>query len=76
MSLEEKIKNILNNFDSSSSEEIVAVLNEIKPQFKSELTSEYLQGKIQKVLDTSDESERKTQCKALTPYLDWYVQGL
>lgn len=76
MSLNEKVSKILENFESASSSEIIDVLKQIQPQFKSNLTSEYLDGKIQKIVDIEDESEKKKQCKALTPYLDWYLQGL
>jgi len=76
MSLEDQIKQTLDNFDNTTSENILQILEQIKPQFKSELISEYLQGKIQKILDTNNEPEKKKQCKALTPYLDWYLQGL
>ncbi len=76
MSLEQEIHNVLDNFENTSSEQILEILNQIKPQFQSQLISEYLQGKIQKVIDLSDEAQKKKQCKALTPYLDWYLQGL
>ena len=76
MSLEDQIKQILDDFENTSSEIILEILNQIKPQFKSKLISEYLQGKIQKILDVDDETEKKKQCKTLTPYLDWYLQGL
>jgi hypothetical protein len=76
MSLEQKIHKVLDNFENTSSEQILEILNQIKPQFQSRLISEYLQGKIQKVIDLSDEAQKKKQCKALTPYLDWYLQGL
>jgi hypothetical protein len=76
MSLEQEIHKVLDNFENTSSEQILEILNQIKPQFKSQLISEYLQGKIQKVIDLSDEAQKKKQCKALTPYLDWYLQGL
>ena len=76
MSLEDKIKHVLDNFENTSSEKIFEILNQIKPQFKNELISEYLQGKIQKILDVNDEAEKKKQCKALIPYFDWYLQGL
>ena len=75
MSLEDEIKLILNDFDGSTPESIIDVLNQIKPHFKSALISEYLQGKIQKIQD-SDDQEKKKQCKALLPYFDWYLQGL
>ncbi len=76
MSLVDEIKHVLDDFENTSSEKIFEILNQIKPQFKNELISEYLQGKIQKILDVNDETEKKKQCKALIPYFDWYLQGL
>jgi len=76
MTLEEEIIEIKNNFESVSSDKILEILNKIMPEFKSKLTSEYLQGKIQKILELGVESEKKKQCKALMPYLDWYMQGM
>jgi len=75
MSLEDQIKIILNDFDHTPPETIIDILNQIKPDFKNALISEYLQGKIQKIQD-SDDQEKKKQCKALLPYFDWYLQGL
>lgn len=51
MSLEEQFKQTMNDFENSKSENIIEILNQITPYFKSKLISEYLQGKIQKVLD-------------------------
>ncbi len=76
MSLEKQIQEILDDFENTSSNKILEILNQIKPHFQSQLISEYLQGKIQKIIDVNDETEKKKQCKALTPYLDWYLQGL
>jgi len=76
MTLQDEIKLVLDDFENSSSEKIFEILNQIKPHFKNELISEYLQGKIQKIQDSADESEKKKQCKALIPYFDWYLQGL
>jgi len=76
MSLEKEIQEVMDDFENASSKKILEILNQIKPQFQSQLISEYLQGKIQKVIDLSDEAQKKKQCKALTPYLDWYLQGL
>ena len=45
-------------------------------EFKSNLTIEYLTDKIQKIIDLTNEIEKKKQCKLLLPYLDWYLQGL
>jgi len=76
MSLEDQIKQTLDDFENTTSNKILEILNQITPQFKSNLISEYLQGKIQKILETNDEAEKKKLCKALMPYLDWYLQGL
>jgi len=73
MSLEIKIKHIMNNFDDVSSNEF---LDQIMLELKSNLTLEYLKGKVQKILELSTESEKKKQCKLLLPYYDWYLQGL
>ncbi len=76
MSLEDQIKQTLDDFENTTSEEIVEILYQIKLQFKNELISEYLQKKIQKILETNDDIEKKKLTKALLPYLDWYLQGL
>ena len=75
MSLEINVKNIMNNFDEVSSDEFLEILNQIMLEFKSNLTVEYLKGKIQKIVEISSESEKKKQCKLLLPYYDWYLQG-
>jgi len=54
MSLEDQIKQTLDDFENTPSEKIFEILNQIKPQFKSELISEYLQGKIKKILEVND----------------------
>ena len=76
MSLEIKIKNISNDFDSILSSEFLEILDQIMLEFKSNLTVEYLKGKIQKIVDLPTESEKKKQSKLLLPYFDWYLQGL
>ena len=76
MSLETKTKEILNNFDDASSLEILDLLNQIQNSFKSQITRDYLQGKLESVSSVSNEEEKKKICKNLKPYLDWYLQGL
>ena len=76
MSLELNIKNILNDFHNTSSDEFLKILGQIMLEFKNNLTAEYLEGKIQKIHQLSDESEKKKNCKLLLPYFDWYLQGL
>ncbi len=76
MSLEDQITQTLDDFENTTSDKILEILHQIKPQFKNELISEYLQGKIQKILEANDDAEKKKLCKALLPYLDWYLQGL
>ena len=75
MSLENEIRTVLDDFEHASTEQFLEILNQIKPHFKNELISEYLQGKIRKILEGDDDAEKKKQCKALLPYLDWYLQG-
>jgi len=76
MTLEEQVTMAINDFENTPAEQILEILDKIMPEFKSNLTSEYLQGKIQKILELNVESEKKKQCKTLIPYLDWYLQGL
>ena len=76
MSLEIKVNNILQNFDNVSSDEFLKVIDEIMLEFKSNVTVEYLQGKLKKIKDLTNEYEKKKQCKLLLPYFDWYLQGL
>lgn len=76
MSLEDQIKQTLDDFENTTSGKILEILNKIMPEFKSKLISEYLQGKIYKILEVNDETERKKLCNALKPYLDWYIQML
>ena len=76
MSLEFKIKSILNDFDTVSSDEFLEILDQIMLEFKSDLTTKYLKGKVQKILEISSELEKKKQCRLLLPYYDWYLQGL
>ncbi len=75
MSLQDQVKEILNDFDNISSDKILNVLTLIQPHLKSEITQDYLNGKIQGVLGMNDEAEKKKSCKNLKPYLDWYLQG-
>ena len=76
MSLADEVKRILDDFENTTTEKIFEILNQIMPQFKNEIISEYLQSKIQKISDVNDEIEKKKQCKGLIPYFDWYMQGL
>ena len=76
MSLEIKVQNIINNFEDTSSDEFLEILEQIMLEFKSNLTVEYLKEKIKKIVELSSESEKKKQCKLLLPYYDWYLQGL
>ena len=76
MSLKIKVQNIMNNFEDASSDEFLEILEQIMLEFKSNLTVEYLKGKIKKIVELSSESEKKKQCKLLLTYYDWYLQGL
>jgi|TARA_B110000438_G_scaffold225496_1_gene219558 hypothetical protein len=76
LSLETDVRNTLNNFETISSDEFLKILGQIMLEFKSTLTVEYLEGKIQKIHELTIESEKKKNCKLLLPYFDWYLQGL
>ena len=76
MSLHDQVKQILSNFDNASSDKILEVLTQIQPHLKSDITQNYLQGKIQAILGINDNAEKKKLCKNLKPYLDWYIQGI
>lgn len=74
MSLENKAKQILDNFDQTHSQEILGVLIQIKTHFQSKITQDYLEGKLKMISDTSDEDDKKILCNKLKPYFDWYLQ--
>ena len=76
MSLEIKVKQISENFKETSSEDILKLLNQIQNQFQSQITKDYLKGKLKAISNASDEGEKKKLCKNLKPYFDWYLQGL
>ena len=76
MTLEIKVQNIINNFEDTASDEFLEILEQIMLEFKSNLTVEYLKGKIKKIVELSSELEKKKQCKLLLPYYDWYLEGL
>jgi hypothetical protein len=75
MSLQIKAKQILDNFEQTPSIEILDVLNQILENFQSQITQNYLKGKLKTISDTSDEDQKKKLCKNLKPYFDWYLQG-
>jgi len=76
MSLKYEVEQILKYFDNVSPDKILKILIQIQPNLKSEITQNYLHGKIQGILGTNDDLEKKKLCKNLRPYLDWYIQGL
>ena len=76
MELEIRIKQILEDFEKTSSEEILEILYQILDKFQSPITQDYLEGKLKIISKSSSEEEKKKLCKNLKPYLDWYLQGL
>ena len=75
LSLRDEVKQILNDFDNTSSDKIIEILTQIQHHLKSDITQNYLHGKIQVILGIIDDAEKKKLCKNLKPYLDWYLQG-
>jgi len=76
MQLENKTRKILDNFEESTSNDILEVLGQIQGKFKSKITQDYLSGKLNAISDISEEYEKKKLCQNLKPYFDWYLQGL
>ena len=76
MSLDEEVKQILEDFGNTPSTKFLLVMNQIQEKFHSNLTKDYLKGKIKTINETENENEKKKLCKNLLPYLDWYLQGL
>lgn len=75
MTLEIKVKEILENFEQTPSREILEVLNQIQNHFQSEITQEYLKGKLSTISNSLNENEKNKLCKNLKPYFNWYLQG-
>ena len=75
MSLRDEVNQILNDFDNASSDKFLEILTQIQLHLKSDITQNYLHGKIQVILGITDDVEKKKLCKNLKPYLDWYLQG-
>ncbi len=76
MSVELRARHILDNFNHVSSTEFLEVLNQIQEKFQSDITREYLNGKLKSISQTDNEEEKKKLCKNLLPYMDWYLQGI
>lgn len=75
LSLWDEVNQILNDFDNTSSDKFLEILTQIQLHLKSDITQNYLHGKIQVILGITDDVEKKKLCKNLKPYLDWYLQG-
>ncbi len=75
LSLRDEVNQILNDFDNTPSDKFLEILTQIQLHLKSDITQNYLQGKIQAILGINDDAEKKKLCKNLKPYLDWYLQG-
>ena len=76
LSLRDEVNQILNDFDNTPSDKFLEILTQIQLHLKSDITQNYLQGKIQTILDINDDAEKKKLCKNLKPYLVWYLQGI
>lgn len=75
LSLRDEVNQILNDFDNTPSDKFLEILTQIQLHLKSDITQNYLHGKIQAILGINDDVEKKKLCKNLKPYLDWYLQG-
>ncbi len=76
MSLEDRARSLAADFDNASAQDVLSVLDGVIPLLRSEPVAAYLQKKLDGLRDEADESERRSKCAALRPYVDWYLQGL
>jgi len=63
MSLEIKVKQISENFEETSSEYILKLLNQIQNQFQSQITQDYLKGKLKAILIPMMKEKRKNSAE-------------
>ena len=76
MTLEADARDVAADFEGSAVAKIVAVLEGIVPLLRNDLTSAYLQKKIDALGATDGADDLRAKCAALRPYVDWYLQGL
>ncbi len=76
MSLEIKVKQILEQFEDTSSNDIIKILNQIRSKLQQPSTQEYLHEKLNLISLSTNEQEKKKLCKHLRPYFYWYLEGL
>lgn len=72
--LTQRIKQTYDDYENTSFEVVIELLDKIKNEFKSDLTVNYLGGKLEE-LKTSDDSKKVSLIKKLKPYFDWYLTG-
>lgn len=73
--LKSQVKEIMQNFENTDSSQIILVLHEIKTKLRSNVTQEYLEGKISKISQLDNGKEKSELVNSLKPYLEWYLQG-
>lgn len=74
MTLDEEVSYTLNNFDTMNSKNILHTLKKIQNTMQSNITKEYLEGKLQTIQNSSSEDEKKSLCVNLKPYFNWYLE--
>lgn len=75
MTLKDQAKQAFDNFDTTSTDEFLNIIQQIQTKLTNNLTKEYLQEKILALKAAQSEDEKRKLCQKLKPYLDWYVQG-
>lgn len=73
MGLEERARRILDDPAHADPDEVLGVLSGIVPLLQSPLTRKYLEGKMA-AASAAPDPERPALCRALLPYLEWYLQ--
>lgn len=75
MLFKDQVKDMLDNFDNTSTDEFLKVIEHIKDKLTTNLTQQYLAEKIDSLKNMQSEDEQRKLRGKLKPYLDWYVQG-
>lgn len=74
MSLLDDAQLLRTRFETVGSDELLSLLDRISAELRTDDTRDYLRAKIESIRHAA-ESERKTMCKDLIPYMDWYISS-
>ena len=74
MTLVDEAERMRSGFDSADPDGFLDLVERIRTELRTAPAREYLAGKIE-AARSAQPAERRRLCKALLPYLDWYITG-